>query len=79
MSYDVPEFRPGQDFCSSKLLWSTFLFKLSPECRKKGRIWKPDMAIAECIDTISDSVVHTPGLRTYKGSGRRIKGYGKKS
>ena len=80
MSCDIPEFRRGQDCRSPKLIGSTLVFEASPECRKKGRVWfHPDMAIGECIDTIGDSVVHKPGLREYKGNGRRVKGYGKES
>jgi len=80
MSCDVPEFRPGQDCRSPKLLASTLIFETSPECTKEGRFWfHPDMAIGECIDTIGDSVVHKPGLRAYKGNGRRITGYGNKN
>jgi len=77
-SCDVPQFRPEQDCRTPKLIAKTLIFESSPECVWKGRTWyHPDMIIGECIDAIGDSEVHKPGLRAYKGNGRRVEGYGK--
>mmetsp|Transcript_28863 Transcript_28863/g.69557 ORF Transcript_28863/g.69557 Transcript_28863/m.69557 type:complete len:524 (+) Transcript_28863:103-1674(+) len=75
---DVPQFRPGQDCKSPKLLGSTLVFESSPKCVWKGRRWyHPDVILGECVDQIGDTKVHPPTKHRVWGShGERVDGYG---
>jgi len=78
---NIPLFQPGQSCYKPKIIASTLVFEMTPECSFPGYRWHhPDVAIGECIDTIGDSDLHKPGLRTfaYKNTtlGTRLPGYG---
>eukprot|EP00551_Chaetoceros_affinis_P003855 CAMPEP_0203635578 /NCGR_PEP_ID=MMETSP0088-20131115/2340_1 /ASSEMBLY_ACC=CAM_ASM_001087 /TAXON_ID=426623 /ORGANISM="Chaetoceros affinis, Strain CCMP159" /LENGTH=323 /DNA_ID=CAMNT_0050489509 /DNA_START=42 /DNA_END=1013 /DNA_ORIENTATION=+ len=78
---NIPLFQPGQSCYKPKIIASTLVFEMTPECSFPGYRWHhPDVAIGECIDTIGDSDLHKPGLRsyTYKNTtlGKRRPGYG---
>ena len=78
MSCDIPVFHPGQDCRTPKLMSTTLIFETSPECLTHNRPWyHPDMILGECVETIGNGTVHKAGLRSWKGLGPRIEGYGK--
>jgi len=72
---DVPQFRPGQNCKSPKVLASTKIFESSPECVWKDRRgFHPDAILGECVDQIGDAKLHPPTNRN-KWS-HREPGYG---
>lgn len=75
---DVPQFRPGQNCKSPKVIASSMIFESSPECVWKGRRWyHPDAILGECVDQIGDAKLHPPTRRDkWKSHGTRLDGYG---
>ena len=58
---DVPQFRPGQDCSSSRIMAAAMVFESSPDCITKERLWyHPDMSIGECILHVGDEKIHKP-------------------
>ncbi len=76
---DVPQFRRGQDCLTPKVIASTMIFEMTPDCSFHPKRWHhPDVISGECIDTIGDSNLHKPGLREFANGtlGKRRPGYG---
>ena len=74
---DVPEFRPGQDCKSPKILGRAHIFEASPECVVGNvKLWKPDAMIGECVDGTGDKNIHPPPKRLWGRQNFRAPGHG---
>ena len=76
---DVPEFRPGQDCRSPKVIALTMTYESSPDCAKGADdTWfHPDAMLGECVEGIGNMSAHPPARRVYLGKhGGRMEGYG---
>ena len=74
---DVPEFRPGQDCKSPKILGRAHIFEASPECIVGNvKLWKPDAMIGECVDGTGDKSIHPPPKRLWGRQNFRAPGHG---